>query len=124
MKLPGGAWLEFEVTGDEQRSTIRRTAIFDPVGLSGLLYGYGVYPLHQLVFAGMLRSLAHAAQLHRHELVSDESRVHDSPDSFARAGHLLPFMHHFALVRIRREKNSFSITSIEKDANHGAEERS
>ena len=33
MKLPGRAWLEFEVTGDEQRSTIRQTAIFDPVGL-------------------------------------------------------------------------------------------
>ena len=56
MKLPGRAWLEFEVTGDEQRSTIRQTAIFDPVGLSGLLYWYGIYPLHQFVFAGMLRN--------------------------------------------------------------------
>ena len=45
MKLPGRAWLEFEVTGDEQRSTIRQTAIFDPIGLSGLLYWYGIYPL-------------------------------------------------------------------------------
>ena len=36
MKLPGRAWLEFEVTGDEQHSTIRQTAIFDPVGLVGL----------------------------------------------------------------------------------------
>jgi hypothetical protein len=62
MKLPGRAWLEFEVTGDEQRSTIRQTAIFDPVGLSGLLYWYGIYPLHQCVFAGMLRNVAGAAQ--------------------------------------------------------------
>lgn len=61
MKLPGRAWLEFEVTGNEQRSTIRQTAIFDPVGLGGLLYWYGVYPLHQLVFAGMLRNIARVA---------------------------------------------------------------
>jgi hypothetical protein len=62
MKLPGRAWLEFEVTPSEQGSTIRQTAIFDPVGLAGLLYWYGIYPLHQFVFAGMLRNLARAAE--------------------------------------------------------------
>ena len=58
MKLPGRAWLEFEVTGDDFSSTIRQTAIFDPVGLLGLIYWYALYPLHQLVFAGMLRGIA------------------------------------------------------------------
>lgn len=62
MKLPGRAWLEFEVTPCEQGSTIRQTAIFDPLGLAGLLYWYGIYPLHQFVFAGMLRNLARAAE--------------------------------------------------------------
>lgn len=62
MKLPGRAWLEFEVTGNEQGSTIRQTALFDPLGLSGLLYWYAIYPLHQFVFAGMLRNLARAAE--------------------------------------------------------------
>jgi len=62
MKLPGRAWLEFEVDGDEQKSTIRQTAIFDPVGLSGLAYWYALYPLHQLVFAGMLKNIAKAAE--------------------------------------------------------------
>ena len=38
MKLPGRAWLEFVVEGDERTSTIRQTAIFDPVGLLGLAY--------------------------------------------------------------------------------------
>jgi uncharacterized protein YbjT (DUF2867 family) len=61
MKLPGRAWLEFEVTPCEQGSTIRQTAIFDPVGLAGLLYWYGIYPLHEFVFAGMLRNVARAA---------------------------------------------------------------
>ncbi len=60
MKLPGRAWLQFEVDGDGGGSTIRQTAIFDPVGLAGLLYWYGIYPLHSLVFAGLLRGIARA----------------------------------------------------------------
>lgn len=58
MKLPGRAWLEFEVEGDSGGCTIRQTATFDPAGLSGRLYWYAVYPLHQLVFSGMLRGIA------------------------------------------------------------------
>ncbi|MBX7246867.1 MAG: SDR family oxidoreductase [Candidatus Sumerlaeaceae bacterium] len=61
MKLPGRAWLEFEVQQDGNGARLRQTATFDPLGLSGLAYWYGVWPLHQLVFAGMLRGLAHAA---------------------------------------------------------------
>lgn len=58
MKLPGRAWLEFDVRPADGGSEIRQTAIFDPVGLSGLAYWYGIYPLHQLIFAGMLRRIA------------------------------------------------------------------
>jgi uncharacterized protein YbjT (DUF2867 family) len=61
MKLPGRAWLEFEVTGNERSSTIRQTAIFDPIGLSGLAYWYALYPLHRFIFAGMLRGIVAAA---------------------------------------------------------------
>jgi uncharacterized protein YbjT (DUF2867 family) len=66
MKLPGRAWLEFEVDGDHSSTTIRQTAIFDPVGLFGLAYWYALYPLHQLVFSGMLRRIVDVA-LHYHE---------------------------------------------------------
>ncbi|WP_089721566.1 SDR family oxidoreductase [Candidatus Entotheonella palauensis] len=62
MKLPGRAWLEFEVEGEGEASRIRQTAIFDPVGVWGQLYWYVLYPLHQLIFAGMLRNIAAAAQ--------------------------------------------------------------
>ncbi|HEY6118574.1 MAG TPA: SDR family oxidoreductase [Pyrinomonadaceae bacterium] len=61
MKLPGRAWLEFEVTGDDYVSTIRQTAIFDPVGLFGRLYWYALYPFHQLIFGGMLRRIVAAS---------------------------------------------------------------
>jgi uncharacterized protein YbjT (DUF2867 family) len=62
MRLPGRAWLDFEVTPAGGGATIRQTAVFDPVGLAGLAYWYGVWPLHRLVFAGMLRNLARAAE--------------------------------------------------------------
>ena len=58
MRLPGRAWLEFEVTGDSHGSTIRQTATFDPVGLLGRAYWYSVFPLHQLIFEGMLKGIA------------------------------------------------------------------
>ena len=62
MRLPGRAWLEFDVTGDAASSTIRQTAIFDPVGLAGRAYWYVLYPVHRLVFGGMLRGIARAAR--------------------------------------------------------------
>lgn len=61
MKLPGRAWLEFEVTPATGGAEIRQTAIFDPSGVAGLLYWYGIQPLHALVFRGMLAGIAEAA---------------------------------------------------------------
>ena len=58
MKLPGRAWLEFEVSQENMQTIIRQTAIFDPIGLWGNLYWFAVYPLHSLIFSGMLRSIA------------------------------------------------------------------
>lgn len=62
MKVPGRAWLQFEVTGDDARSEIRQTAIFEPRGVAGLLYWYALYPLHRLIFRGMLRGIAARAE--------------------------------------------------------------
>ena len=62
MKLPGHAWLEFEVTGDSTGSVIRQTATFDPKGLLGRAYWYSVFPLHQFVFGGMLQGIAAKGQ--------------------------------------------------------------
>jgi hypothetical protein len=65
MKLPGRAWLQFEVEGDESGSTIRQTSIFDPIGLMGLLYWYLLYPVHARVFAGMLRGIVRESERQR-----------------------------------------------------------
>jgi len=61
LRLPGRAWLQFEVNGSEHGSVIHQTAIFDPSGLFGQLYWYTLWPLHQYVFGGTLRALARAA---------------------------------------------------------------
>jgi uncharacterized protein YbjT (DUF2867 family) len=53
MKLPGEAWLEFKVTGNE----LQQTATFRPRGIMGRLYWYSVLPFHGLVFSGMLKNL-------------------------------------------------------------------
>jgi hypothetical protein len=58
MRLPGRAWLQFEVDPGPGGSTIRQTAMFDPVGLGGLLYWYALLPVHALIFGGMLRRIA------------------------------------------------------------------
>lgn len=62
MKVPGKAWLEFEVTPTKSGSIVRQTAIFYPFGLFGLLYWYLLYPLHQFIFAGMLRNIISRAE--------------------------------------------------------------
>jgi uncharacterized protein YbjT (DUF2867 family) len=62
MRLPGRAWLQFEVEPTTGGSTIRQTVIFDPTGLAGLFYWYGIYLLHAAVFRGMVTGIARAAR--------------------------------------------------------------
>ena len=58
MKVPGRAWLRFEVERTEGGSRITQTAVFDALGLGGLLYLYGLYPIHWLIFRWMLRGIS------------------------------------------------------------------
>ncbi len=63
MKVPGRAWLQFEVfPQSEGDSRLVQTAFFAPKGLFGLLYWYGLYPIHRLIFAGMIRKVGSRAE--------------------------------------------------------------
>ena len=61
MRVPGRAWLQFEVEPRQAGSRITQTAVFDPLGLGGLLYWYLLYPIHWLIFRGMLRGIVRRA---------------------------------------------------------------
>jgi hypothetical protein len=58
MKLPGRAWLQFEAQALQNDQTqLVQTAFFAPKGLMGFLYWYLLYPIHSLIFSGLIRKL-------------------------------------------------------------------
>lgn len=63
MKLPGRAWLEMRVVSDAAgRTRYEQRAVFLPRGLAGHAYWWSVAPFHALVFGGMARNIARAAE--------------------------------------------------------------
>lgn len=63
MKVPGRAWLEFRVEPiDAATSRLFQTAFFAPRGLTGLLYWYLLYPIHAVIFNGLVKKLALLAE--------------------------------------------------------------
>ena len=63
MKLPGLAWLELSVDRNEDDgTTYRQRAIFQPRGLAGHAYWRSIAPFHGIVFGGMLRNITAAAE--------------------------------------------------------------
>ena len=63
MKLPGLAWLELIVEKDAHgRTVFRQRALFHPRGLMGQLYWAAISPFHGIVFGGMQRNIATAAE--------------------------------------------------------------
>ncbi len=62
MKLPGQALLEFRINQiDESTTEVLQIAKFLPTGLAGILYWWGVSPLHDLIFNGMLQGIGVAS---------------------------------------------------------------
>jgi uncharacterized protein YbjT (DUF2867 family) len=58
MKVPGRAWLEYRLeVGEDGRTRIHQTALFEPRGLAGILYWYLFYIPHRFIFPGMVRQL-------------------------------------------------------------------
>lgn len=62
MKVPGKAWLQFQVTPrDNDQTLLSQTAFFAPKGLLGMLYWYALYPFHRLIFSGLIDQIAQRA---------------------------------------------------------------
>jgi uncharacterized protein YbjT (DUF2867 family) len=63
MKVPGRAWLQFEAIPYAAGTThLRQTAYFAPKGLTGHLYWYLLYPIHTLIFSGLINNIARRAE--------------------------------------------------------------
>jgi len=60
MRLPGLAWLELGVLRNPTR--FHQRAVFQPHGLAGHAYWWAIRPFHGVVFGGMLRNIATAAE--------------------------------------------------------------
>ena len=57
MKLPGKAWLEYEIVQKKINCDLIQKAYFMPTGLLGLAYWYVLYPLHKIIFRGMVQTI-------------------------------------------------------------------
>jgi len=62
MKVPGKAWLQYQVQDHENGSVLlSQTAFFAPKGLFGFVYWYALYPIHGLIFSGIINRIAELA---------------------------------------------------------------
>lgn len=63
MKVPGKAWLQFQTkTREDGRTLLIQTAFFAPKGLAGWLYWYALYPIHALIFSGLVDQIVRRAE--------------------------------------------------------------
>jgi uncharacterized protein YbjT (DUF2867 family) len=63
MRVPGLAWLEFKaLPGATGETQLVQTAFFEPKGLFGLAYWYALYPIHGLIFSGLIRRIGEIAE--------------------------------------------------------------
>ena len=61
MRLPGHAWLEWEIDRSGSETTLTQRAIFVPRGLLGRAYWYTMVPFHHLIFARMADQIVRRA---------------------------------------------------------------
>jgi uncharacterized protein YndB with AHSA1/START domain len=62
MKVPGRAWLQWEAVPEDGGTQLVQTAVFEPIGLGGQMYWNLSYPIHKVMFSGMVRRLAARAE--------------------------------------------------------------
>jgi len=62
MRLPGRAWLDFQIRRDPNGCTLRQVAEFDPSGLAGRLYWFALVPIHAAIFSRLLAAISRRAE--------------------------------------------------------------
>jgi uncharacterized protein YbjT (DUF2867 family) len=62
MRVPGDAWLQWELHPEAGRTRIVQSALFAPAGAAGLAYWYALYPIHAVIFSSLIRAVRDAAE--------------------------------------------------------------
>ncbi len=62
MRLPGSAWLTWNISQKDGETSIDQIAEFRPKGLLGRLYWFSVLPFHHFIFPTMLEKIVAAAE--------------------------------------------------------------
>ena len=71
VKAPGTGWMEWRIKPQAGGNTmLSQIVYFAPKGIAGFLYWYILYPVHRLVFAGLIKGIARRAIEHQ-QLSSD-----------------------------------------------------
>ena len=66
MRMPGKAWLQFDLMPQDDGSTrLRCCAWFQPRGLAGEIYWYALYPIHLTIFSGMVQKIRQLSERSR-----------------------------------------------------------
>jgi len=64
MKLPGRAWLQFALRPAVSGGTLLRcSAWFEPRGIAGEIYWWGLYPVHVMIFRGLVKAIQQRAEV-------------------------------------------------------------
>jgi uncharacterized protein DUF2867 len=82
MRLPGRAWLTWDLEPEGAGALVTQTACFRPRGLLGRLYWLAVLPFHRLVFPKMLQGLVASSE---NEAPSVPAQLRDAPTGRRRA---------------------------------------
>jgi uncharacterized protein YbjT (DUF2867 family) len=61
MKVPGRAWLEYQIEPTASGARLTQTAKYYPKGLIGLLYWFLLYPVHRIMFYGLAQRIVQKA---------------------------------------------------------------
>ena len=73
MKLPGKAWLEFNINPSQHGTELAITAHFAPRGILGDVYWYMFLPFHGIIFKDLLKQIEKKAGESANSLPFDAS---------------------------------------------------
>jgi uncharacterized protein YbjT (DUF2867 family) len=62
MRVPGAAWLQWELEREAGGTRVVQSALFAPTGVLGVGYWWALYPIHSLIFSALIRAIGHEAE--------------------------------------------------------------